>query len=201
MVAVAATEAKAVLLRYLQEGRDALLWKLDGLSELDARRPLTPTATNHLGVVKHVAGTEAEYLGLVFDRPFPEPLPWMAEDAEPNADMYATAEESRADVVGLYRRVWAHSDATVAALDLDARGHVPWWSAGANPVTLHRVLVHVIAETHRHAGHLDVLRELVDGVAGLQQGNDNLPARDEAWWRAYRERVDDTARAAAGGSP
>lgn len=193
---MALTDAKAVLLHYLQDGRDALLWKLDGVAELDARRPLTPTATNLLGVVKHVAGTEAEYLGVVFDRPFAESLPWMSEDAEPNADMYATAEESREELLGLYRRVWAHSDATVAALDLDARGRVPWWSEQANPVTLHRVLVHVIAETHRHAGHLDVLRELVDGAAGLQQGNDNLPARDEVWWRRYRERVADEARSA-----
>lgn len=194
---MALTDAEPVLLHYLQEGRDALLWKLEGVAELDARRPLTQTATNLLGVVKHVAGTEAEYLGTVFDRPFDELLPWMSEDAEPNADMYATADESREDVVGLYRRVWAHSDATVAALDLDTLGRVPWWSERADPVTLHRVLVHVIAETHRHAGHLDVLRELVDGAAGLQQGNDNLPERDETWWRAYRQRVEDVARAAA----
>src|SRR5256885_16145387 len=97
------TDAKADLLRYLQEGRDALLWKLDGLGEYDIRRPLTPTGTNLLGVVKHVASVEAEYFGLVFDRPFPEPLPWFAEDAEANADMWATADESREQITGLYR--------------------------------------------------------------------------------------------------
>ena len=54
----------------------------------------------------------------------------------------------------------------------------------------------MIAETHRHAGHADVVRELLDGSAGLRAGNDNLPAQDEAWWRAYRARVEDAARAA-----
>ena len=53
------TAAKHQLHDYLQQGRDALLWKLDGLSEYDLRRPLVPTGTNLLGLVKHVAGTEA----------------------------------------------------------------------------------------------------------------------------------------------
>lgn len=195
------TEHKTVLLRYLQAGREALLWKLEGLGELDVRRPLTPTGTNLLGVVKHVASTEAEYLGTVFGRPFAEPLPWTADDAEPNADMWATPEESREDVVGLYRRVWAHSDATVAALDLDATGHVPWWRPSSNPVTLQRVLVHVVAETHRHAGHVDVVRELLDGAVGLRRGVENLPDVDEAWWPAYRQRVQDAAEQAAARQP
>src|SRR4051794_40601050 len=83
-------------LRYMQRGRDALVWKLDGLSEYDVRRPLTPTGTNLLGIVKHVASVEAGYLGDTFGRPFPEPLPWFDEGAEANADMWATPEESRA---------------------------------------------------------------------------------------------------------
>jgi uncharacterized damage-inducible protein DinB len=187
------TEEKGMLLRYLQLGREALLWKLDGLSEYDARRPMTATGTNVLGVLKHVAGTESGYLGLVFGRPFPESLPWMQEDAGPNADMFATAEESPADITGLYRRVWVHSDATVDALDLDALGHVPWWSQAANPVTLHRVLVHVVAETHRHAGHADVVREQLDGAAGLRAEAPNLPDGDVEFWRSYRARLQDIA--------
>jgi hypothetical protein len=61
---------KADLLRYLQDGRDALLWKLDGLSEYDIRRPLTPTGTNLLGLVKHIASVELGYFGDTFGRPF-----------------------------------------------------------------------------------------------------------------------------------
>lgn len=182
-------DEKTDLHRYLQRAREALLWKAEGLSEYDVRRPLTPTGTNLLGLVKHVAGVEAGYLGEVFGRPFPEPLPWMQLDAEPNADMWATPEESRDDVVGLFHRVRAHSERTIDALALDARGEVPWWPADRREVTLHRVLVHLIAEEHRHAGHADVVRELVDGVAGIQQGNENLPQGDAAWWAEYRSTV------------
>ena len=187
---------KTVLLRYLQEGRDALLWKLDGLSEYDVRRPLVPTGTNLLGLVKHVASTEAGYLGDVFGRPFPEPLPWLDDDAEPNADMWATADESRQDIVELYRRVWASSDATVAALGLDAPGVVPWWRAEARDVTLQQILVHMIAETHRHAGHADIVRELIDGAAGLRTDNSNLPPVEQEWWAGYRDRLEAVAREA-----
>jgi len=187
---------KTVLLRYLQEGRDALLWKLDGLSEYDVRRPLVPTGTNLLGLVKHVASTEAGYLGDVFGRPFPEPLPWLDDDAEPNADMWATADESRQDIVELYRRVWASSDATVAALGLDAPGVVPWWREESRDVTLQQILVHMIAETHRHAGHADIVRELVDGAAGLRADNSNLPEAEQEWWDGYRDRLETVAREA-----
>ncbi|PPI10537.1 hypothetical protein C5D04_14130 [Rathayibacter sp. AY1D2] len=186
-------DAKQTLLRYLQEGRDALLQKLDGLDEYDVRRPLVATGTNLLGLVKHVAGTEAGYLGAVFGRPFPEPMPWMEDESEPNSDMWATADESTADVVALYRRVWAHSDATVAALPLDAAGQVPWWTN--RDVTLHRILVHITAETHRHAGHADIVRELIDGRVGLRTPGDNLPPVPEEWWPEYRERLESLARA------
>lgn len=190
--------AKAELQSYLRRGREALLWKLDGLSEHDVRRPLTPTGTNLLGLVKHLAGVDAGYLGEVFGRPFGEPLPWAAADAEPNADMWATAEESREDVVGLYRRVWVHSDATIAELDLDAAGSVPWWPEDRRSVSLHTVLVHLVAETQRHAGHADIVRELVDGAAGVRRGHENLPPGDREWWVGHRDRVAAAALAAAG---
>lgn len=191
------SDPKADLSRYLQVARDALLWKLEGLSEYDVRRPLVPTGTNLLGLVKHVASVEAGYFGETFGRPFDEPRPWLDEDAEPNADMWATVEESREDIVDLYRRVWVHSDATIDALALDAAGRVPWWRPDRNEVTLHRILIHVIAETHRHAGHADIVRELVDGAAGLRADNDNLPDLDRASWSTYRDRLESVAREAA----
>jgi uncharacterized damage-inducible protein DinB len=185
---------KRDLHRYLQVGREALLWKLDGLSEYDIRRPVVQTGTNLLGIVKHVASVEAGYLGDCFGRPSPEQLPWFADDAEPNADMWATPTESRESLVALYHRVWEHSDATIAALPLDAAGEVPWWPPGRREVTLHRILLHTIAETHRHAGHADILREVMDGSAGLRDGGSNLPEETAAWWQAYRERVEAAAR-------
>jgi uncharacterized damage-inducible protein DinB len=187
-------DQKAHLLRALTAGREALLWKLEGLSERDARWPVVPTGTNLLGLVKHVASVEAGYLGDVFGRPSPEHLPWLADDAEPNADMWAPPEESRTSVLALYERVRAASEATVAALPLDAPGVVPWWAPGRRDVTLHQVLVHVVAETARHAGHADVVRELLDGAAGMRAGGSNLPEQDETWWHAYRARLEQAAR-------
>jgi len=190
-----AVVVKSDLHRYLQEGREALLWKLEGLSDYAIRRPMVRTGTNLLGIVKHVASVEAWYLGDVFGRPFGQPLPWFEDDAEPNADMWATPDQTRADIVGLYRRAWAHSDATLEALDLDVMGEVPWWSPNGR-ISLHRMLVHVLAETHRHAGHADVVRELIDGAAGLQTSNWNLPSLDEAAWQAHRDQLERVARQA-----
>ena len=192
------TGPKAHLHRYLQTARDALLWKLEGLGEYDVRRPMTPTGTNLLGLLKHLAYVEMGYFGPTFGRPVPEVDPWIQDDIEPNADMWATPEESREDVLALYRRAWAVTDATVEELPLDAPGSVPWWSPDKQAVTLHQILVHVIAETNRHAGHADIVRELVDGTAGLRADNDNLPDDvDDAWWPSYRERLEVAARQAA----
>jgi len=191
-----ANEPKADLHRYLQEARDALLWKLDGLPEYDLRRPLTPTGTNLLGLGKHVASVEFGYFGDTFGRPSGEPLPWFEDGAEPNADMWATSDESRDHIVSLYRRAWAHSDATIDSLPLDAVGHVPWWPEERSEVPLHKILVQMIAETHRHAGHADIVQELIDGAVGVQDGNDNMAPGDAAWWESYRRRVERAAREA-----
>jgi len=192
---------KADLRRYLQEGREAIVWKLVGLSEYDVRRPLTPTGTNLLGLVKHLAGVEAEYFGVVFNRPFGQDLPCLSPDAEPNADMWAGSEESRDEIVALYQRVWGHADATLSLLPLETSGHVSWWRATSNPVTLGRVLVHVTAETHRHAGHADIVRELIDGNVGHREGNDNMAGEDQTWWQEYRDHLESIARKHPGPEP
>ncbi|MEV4047502.1 putative damage-inducible protein DinB [Streptomyces ambofaciens] len=190
------TDPKATLRFYLQSARDALLWKLEGLSEYDIRRPATPTGTNLLGLVKHVATVELGYLGEVFGRPPEEALPWMAEGAEADADMWATADESREYVVGVYRRAWAHADATIDALALDTVGKVPWWAEGRDEVTLHHAVIRVIADTQRHAGHADIVRELMDGAVGMREDNVGVPAGDAARWEAYRARIEQAAREA-----
>ncbi len=185
-------DAKADLRRYLRLAREAMLWKLEGLSEYAVRRPMTPTGTNLLGLVKHLAYVELGYFGDTFGRPYEGPRPWLDEDVDPTADLWATAEESRETIVALYRQAWEHADATIEALDLGSVGSVPWWTSGE--VTLHRVLVHVIAETNRHAGHADIIRELIDGSAGLRPDADNLPDVDAGWWAGYRERLEQVAR-------
>ena len=180
-----AHEPKATLHRYLRIQRDALLWKLDGLDEYDARRPLTPTGTNLLGLVKHLAMVESGYFGDTFGRPLPDAPAWFDDDA-PNADMWATADQPRDDIVALYRRVSAHADATIDALPLDAPGRVPWWPGERAEVTLQQILVHMIAETARHAGHADIVRESIDGAAGLRPGNSNLWQAEGQSWEQYR---------------
>lgn len=190
------SDPKADLHFYLQSARDALLWKLEGLSEYDIRRPLTPTGTNLLGLVKHVAGVELGYLGDTFGRPSGEPLPWLEDGAEANADMWATVDESREHVVELYRRAWVHADATIDALALDTIGRVPWWPNGKDEVTLHHAVVRVIADTHRHAGHADIVRELIDGAVGMNETNDSMPPGDSAWWENHRSRLERAAREA-----
>ena len=106
--------------------RESLVWKLDGLGEYDIRRPLTDTGTNLLGLIKHLALWESRYLGEVFDRPFPEPLPRWDDEAANDAAFWATEHETRDEITGLYRRVWEHADATINALTVDeiGRAHV-----------------------------------------------------------------------------
>ena len=87
------SDRKADLRRYLQDAREALLWKLDGLSEYDVRRPLVPTGTNLLGLVKHVTGVEMGYLGDTFGRPCPDQLPF--DESDPNSDMFAAPSTCR----------------------------------------------------------------------------------------------------------
>jgi uncharacterized damage-inducible protein DinB len=190
---------KADLQRDLQSGRDAVLWKLEGLSEYDLRRPMTPTGTNLLGLVKHLAYVELGYFGAVFGRAVPAAQAWIDDDgSDPNWDLWATAEESQQQIVDLYRRAWEHADATVAALPLDAVGEVSWWRPERREVTLHQILVHVVAETHRHAGHADIVRELIDGAAGLRAGGSNLPDGNPEWWAGYRERLERVAQQVSG---
>ena len=137
-------DQKHQLHAYLRECREAVTWKAQGLSEYDVRRPLTPTGTNLLGLIKHLAIVEAWYFGQTFDRPFTPRLPW-----------------------------WTQPE-----------------------VTLHTMLVHVLAETSRHAGHADILRERLDGRTGMRAGNLNLTKHDDQWWTDYRALIEAAARSA-----
>lgn len=186
--------AKPYLHNYLKGLREAMVAKVDGLSEFDARRPMTTTGTNLLGLIKHLATWEARYFGEVFDRPFPESLPRWDVEADRLADMWASEHESRDDIVDRYRRVRQHSDVTIDTLAIDAPGHVAWWPRP--DVTLFAVLVHVLAETSRHAGHADILREEIDGAVGTDAESMASPDHDAAFWAAQRERIERAARAA-----
>ncbi len=185
--------AKDNLHERLRRDREALLWKLDGLSEYDARRPLTVTGTNLLGLVKHVATVEARYFGEVFDRPSPEPLPrWQDSDG---SDLWAAEDETHDQIIGFYRRTWEHSDATINDLSLDAPGHVPWWPEPYTNTSLFAVMIHVLGETIRHAGQADILREGLDGRTGLRAEHEKQI--DEEARAAYCAKIEQAARTAA----
>ncbi|QJW37855.1 DinB family protein [Cellulosimicrobium protaetiae] len=188
-------DPKATLQRYLTREREVLLSRAEGLSEHDVRRPLTRTGTNLLGLVKHVGSVQLGYLHEAFGGTHDLAMPWFADDAEVNADMWATADESREEILDLFRRSSELCDATVASLDLDARGEVPWWPPERREITLFLALVHVLDEVAHHAGHADIVRELVDGEAGDDRGN--LPDLADDEWAAYRERLEASAVEAA----
>ncbi|WP_229674854.1 DinB family protein [Terrabacter tumescens] len=180
------------LLRYLQQGRDALLRSLDGLGDYDVRRPLTPSGTNLLGLVKHVAGVELAYLADSVGRPSGERLSWVEDGSIwDSADMWATAEESGDDLVRLYQQAWAHCDAAVRELGLDAPASVEWWPEERRRTTLGSLLVRCVAEVSQHAGHADVLRESIDG----RGGRDHDEMGGEEWWTAHLARIQAAADA------
>jgi hypothetical protein len=172
------------LQRYLQQGRDGLLRSLDGLGEHDARRPLTPTGTNLLGLVKHLTGIELGYLVTSVGRVAPV-LPWDEDGSVwEGADMWARADESRDRIIDLYRSAWRLADAALAQVPLDAPATVAWWPQERRVTTFGHLVVRVVAETAQHAGHADILRELVDGQAGPD--HDDLDADQ---WAEYVARI------------
>src|SRR5450432_2977963 len=121
----------------LREGRAALLADLTGLREYDLRRPMTPTGTSLLGLVKHLAGLEYGYLGESFGYPAPESMTWIEDGSIwQGADMWARPDESSEYITGLYRRACAHGDGVIAALGLEAPGSVAHWPEGRRDTTL-----------------------------------------------------------------
>lgn len=177
------------LRRYLQESRDGVVAALDGLPEFDRRRPLTSSGTNLLGLVKHLASVEFGYLGDSVGRPGPR-LPWNEDGSVwENGDMWAKADEPSEYLIGLYRQAWAHSDESLDTLPLDAPARVAWWPDERADTTLGSLVVRVLAETAHHAGHCDIVRELIDG----QTSSGNAEIGDTEFWAAYVAKIQDTA--------
>ncbi|MBO0812075.1 MAG: DinB family protein [Microlunatus sp.] len=180
-------DLKTILHAKLRQERANLLVKLDGLNEYDRRRPLTPTGTNLLGLIKHLAGLEFGYLGGCLGRPTSTVLPWMEDGSVAEGqDMWAIPAETSDYLIDLYRQACAHADRTITELDLDAPGHVDWWAPEDADTTLGFLLVRMVAETAHHAGHADIVRELIDGAAGNLQ--DPL-GDDPAFWNAFYTKI------------
>jgi hypothetical protein len=184
--------AKAHLHDHLRWVREALVWKLDGLSEYDIRRPMTSTGTNLLGLIKHNAISDFRYFGEVFERPFAERLPRWDDAAGLEHERWAGEHETRGEIVGLYHRVWAHMDATIDALAIDAPGYVPWWQ---EEVQLFNIMVHRLSDATRHAAHADILREQRDGAVRVHADAAPLHGRDRAFWEARCAQIEHAAKA------
>jgi uncharacterized damage-inducible protein DinB len=181
-----------LLLRYLQREREHLIGTLDGLSDYDVRRPMTPTGTSLLGLVKHVATVEIGYFGECLGRPWPETIPWDNEAAfEAGEDMYALADDSREMLLDLYRRSWVFADQNIRELGLDAPATVPWWPPERRETTLGYLLVHMLDETAHHAGHADIIRETIDG----RGGRDHDQVGDDEHWTAFVAKIQAAADA------
>jgi hypothetical protein len=186
MVTGMMTGMVADLQRYLQQSRDSVLRSLEDLSEYDVRRPMTPSATNLLGLVKHLIGVEFGYLGDSVGRPAPTTLPWNEDGSVwDSGDMWAKPDESREYLVGLYHQSWQHSDESLSLLPLDAPAQVAWWPEERRTTTFGHLVVRVIADTAQHAGQADIIRESIDG----QGGKDQAAIGDEQWWSNYVSQV------------
>lgn len=186
-------DLKSVLQQYLQMNREALLWKLEGLAERDLRMPRTPTGMNLVGIVKHMTNVEIGYFGDTFGRAWPtehERIALDVFDTDPQADWYATEDESAAGILDLYRRVWAFADETIASRELNAVGSVPWWPEDRNAVTLGHIMVRVLGDLARHTGQADIVRENFDGSVGMRADNTNIPDED---WSAYTNKLREIA--------
>lgn len=175
----------ADLRHYLQQSRDAVVASLHDLSEYDVRRPMTPSGTSLLGLVKHLTGIELSYLGDCVGRPAPVTLPWVADGTIwQGADMWATPDDSRSSLLALYRRAWTHSDESIERLSLDAPAQVSWWSEGKRKTTFGHLLVRVVAETTQHAGHCDIVREGIDPRSGRDEA-----FGDAAYWDEWVQTI------------
>lgn len=183
------TDIKAELHQKLRASRAVLLAKVEGLSEYDMRRPLVPSGTNLLGLVKHLAGLEYSYLGECFGRLAPEKLAWVEDDSIwDGADMWAQPSESSEYLIGLYQRACAHADQTITEFSLDTPGDVPHWPEKRRSTTLAVLLIRMVDETAQHAGHADIVRELIDGTGGAD--SDML---DESGWQTYYTKLQEAA--------
>jgi uncharacterized damage-inducible protein DinB len=154
---------KEMLESYLDFHRATLLWKIDGVSDEDLRRPMVPSGTNLLGMVKHLAWVERGWFQETFaGEQIPAP-PWTDED--PDADFRVEPQETTRQIIELYKEACDRSRAvTRAARSLDQEAANP--SRRRKGVTLRWIMLHMIEETARHNGHADILREMIDGATG-----------------------------------
>ena len=150
---------REMLAGFLDFQRATLLWKLEGLDDEQLRRAMVPSGTSLLGLVKHLAYVERSWFQGVWDGQEVS-FPWTKED--PDADWRIEPEETTEDILALYNGECDRSREIVAAASsLDEIAKHP-----RRELNRRWILVHMIEETARHNGHVDLLREALDGLTG-----------------------------------
>ena len=155
---------KQILSAFLDQQREVVLWKLDGLTDDQLRQPITPGGLYLLGLVKHLATGEYYWLCDLFGRPS-EPRSLAASD-----DVQLDPGDTADSVLGYYTRARTASDQAIVELDLDTTA-TTWLG---DTVSFRWAILHMIEETARHAGHADLIRERIDNTTGYLPPK-NLP--------------------------
>ncbi|MBP2384607.1 DinB family protein [Paeniglutamicibacter kerguelensis] len=183
-------DQKNHLLTYLNASREAVLWKAEGLDDYDLTRPLVPSGTNILGLIQHLASVELGYfvecLGQTVEQPR---FIALNQSDDPEYDMWVPADIPSADILDYYRSAIASANRNIEALPLDAPATVAWWAPEKRDTTIGRLLIHMNVETARHAGHIDIVRELIDGSAGDRRISPNLPDYDARAWSDLHQKI------------
>ncbi|MGO4297442.1 DinB family protein [Glutamicibacter sp. MCAF14] len=179
-------DSLALLREYLNDAREAVLWKCEGLDDAQARTPMSSTGTHVMGLLLHLAVNEAGYFIACLGRKIQDPVIRSIIDSEDEqADFLPPPGMSLDDAISLYKETIAAADGVLDELELDSPAVVPWWNKHRH-TTVQRLLVHMIAESHRHAGHLDIVREQLDGFIGLRPSAPNLPELTPGQWEQQR---------------
>ena len=146
-----------MLSAFLDRYRETMIWKLQGLSKEQASRHLVPSDTTLLGVVKHLAYVERYWFHDFKGDPIS--FPW--NEGEPEREFVIEREDTVESITALYEGEIARSREIVEQSSLDDLS-----KPAKEPLSLRWIMIHMIEETARHAGHADILRELTDGAIG-----------------------------------
>ena len=157
-----AADERTMLVSFLDYFRETMCLFLEGLDEEQARIAPTPQANSLIGLVNHLAYVEHSWFHEILLGLEPELPDIFAEDED--ADFKPPADQTIAQTIERYRAECARSNEITAAAGLDDVAKHP--KGAKRGVTLRWILVHMIEETARHAGHLDLMREQIDGTTG-----------------------------------
>ena len=153
---------KTALLAFLEAQRASVLTIIEGLDEEALATPVVPSGWTPLGLIEHLGYAERHWFQEIVTGSA-EPVDWPDDDHAP-----LNTSRSPAVVYAFYRDQCARSNAVIASTPLTTPpvGRHPD-PLGAETTDLRRIMLHMIEETARHAGHLDIVRELIDGATGL----------------------------------